>query len=136
MLGRVTKRARDSDGNPLGTAHETSILDTRQYIVEFNDGDEAELSANVIANNMYSQCDPDGNQYFLLDSLIDSAVLLLLSVMMTIRSWIMVEHIIAVPLLVGTYVASGRKAQPPVASYQTSRNIIPLRLLNILLPKD
>ena len=51
-MGRVTKRARDSDGNPLGTVHENPILNTRQYIVEFNDGDEAELAANVIAANM------------------------------------------------------------------------------------
>ena len=68
---RVTKRARDSDGNPLGTAHVNPILDTRQYIVEFNDGDEAELASNVIATNMYAQCDPEGNQYVLLDSHID-----------------------------------------------------------------
>ena len=69
-MGRVTKRAHDSDGNPLGTAHENPILDTRQYIVELNDGDEAELAANVIATNMLAQCDPEGNQYVLLDSLI------------------------------------------------------------------
>ena len=70
-MGRVTKRARDSDGNPMGTAHDNPILDTRQYIVQFNDGDEAELAANVIATNMYAQCDPEGNQYVLLDSLVD-----------------------------------------------------------------
>ena len=70
-MGRVTKRARDSDGNPLRTAHENPILDTCQYIVEFNDGDEAELAANVIATNIYAQCDPEGNQYVLLYSLID-----------------------------------------------------------------
>ena len=70
-MGRVTKRARDPDGNAMGTAHANPILDTRQYIVQFNDGDEAELAANVIATNMYAQCDPDGNQYILLDSLID-----------------------------------------------------------------
>ena len=70
-MGRVTKRARDSEGKPLGTAHVNPILDTCQYIVEFNDRDEAELAANVIATNMYAQCDPEGNQYVLLDSLID-----------------------------------------------------------------
>ena len=70
-MGRVTKRACDSDGNPLGNAHENPILDTRQYIVKFNDGDEAELSANIIATNMYAKCDPEGNQYVLLDPLID-----------------------------------------------------------------
>ena len=70
-MGRVTKRARDSDENSLGTVHEKPFIDTCQYIVEFNDGDEAELSANVIATNMYTQCDLEGNQYVLLDYLID-----------------------------------------------------------------
>ena len=42
--------------------YENPILDTRKYIVQFNDGDEAELAANVIATNMYAQCDPEGNQ--------------------------------------------------------------------------
>ena len=47
------------------------MIDTRQYIVQFNDGDEAKLAANVIATNMYAQCDHEGNQYVLIDSLID-----------------------------------------------------------------
>ena len=51
-MGKVTNRVCDSDGNPFGTAHEIPILDTRQYIVEFNDRYEAELAANVIATNM------------------------------------------------------------------------------------
>jgi hypothetical protein len=29
------------------------------------------MSANLIAEAMYAQCDPDGNQYVLLDSIID-----------------------------------------------------------------
>ena len=70
-MGRVTKRARESDGNPLGTAHENPILNTSQYIVQFNDGDEAELAVNIIAANMYAHCDPEGKQYILLDSLIN-----------------------------------------------------------------
>ena len=52
-MGQVTKRSRDSDSNPLGAAHENPILDTRQYIVEFNYRDEVELAANGIATNMY-----------------------------------------------------------------------------------
>ena len=43
------------------------ILDTRLYKVEFTDGRMAEFSANAIAEHMYAQCDPDGNQYLLLD---------------------------------------------------------------------
>ena len=70
-IGRVKKRARDNDGNVVGRAHEKPILDTRQYIVEFEDGEEAELAANVIATSMYAQCDPDGHEYFMFDSLVD-----------------------------------------------------------------
>ena len=70
-MGRVIKRARDSDGNQLVTAHENSILNTCQYIVQFNDGYEAELAANLIATNIHEQCDPEGNQYVILDSLIN-----------------------------------------------------------------
>lgn len=28
-------------------------------------------TANIIAESMYAQCDPDGNQYLLLDDIID-----------------------------------------------------------------
>ena len=31
--------------------------------MEFDDGDVTELTANLIAESMYVQCDPDGNQY-------------------------------------------------------------------------
>jgi hypothetical protein len=37
----------------------------------FNNGDETVMSANLIAEAMYAHCDPDGNQYVLLDSIID-----------------------------------------------------------------
>ena len=36
--GKVTKRVTDSDGNPLGREHELPPLDTRRYVVEFEDG--------------------------------------------------------------------------------------------------
>ena len=67
---RVTKRACESNGNPLGTTNTKTILDTCQYIVEFSDGDKAELADNVISTNMYAQYNPDGNQHILLDSII------------------------------------------------------------------
>ena len=69
--GRVTKRARGPDGLPFGTANQNPILDSRMYTVEFDDGTEAELTANMIAQSMYAQCDPEGNQYILLDSIVD-----------------------------------------------------------------
>lgn len=69
--GRVTARKRDVDGNPKGRANTNPILDTREYTVTFDDGDVTDLTANLIAESMYAQCDPDGNQYVLLDSLTD-----------------------------------------------------------------
>ena len=69
--GRVTAQKRDADGNPKGRANSNPILDTHEYTVTFDDGDMTDLTANLIAESMYAQCDPDGNQYVLLDSLID-----------------------------------------------------------------
>ena len=69
--GRVTGRKRNADGKETGTANPNSILDSREYIIEFPDGAEAEYSANVIAENMYAQCDIDGHQHLILDAIVD-----------------------------------------------------------------
>jgi hypothetical protein len=71
VLGQVTSRKHDQDGNPIGRANANPIMDTRIYQVTFPDGDTAEYSANVIAECLYSQVDNEGNQYLLLDSIID-----------------------------------------------------------------
>jgi hypothetical protein len=71
VKGRVTACKRDRDGNPVGRANDNPILDTRLYIVKVDDGDQTELTANMIAESLYSQCDPDGNQYVLLEEIVD-----------------------------------------------------------------
>jgi hypothetical protein len=71
MKGCVTSRKRDKNGNPVELANANPILDTREYTFTFDDGDETILNANLIAEVMYVQCDPNGNQYVLLDSIID-----------------------------------------------------------------
>jgi hypothetical protein len=71
VKGHVTARKRDRDGNPVGHANDNPILDTRSYIVDFDDGDQTELTANMIAESLYSQCDPEGNQYVLLEEIVD-----------------------------------------------------------------
>ena len=68
---RVTKWEKDNDGNPMGHANPNPIIDSRQYAVEFEDSTEADLTANDIAHSMYAQCDPDGNQYLMLDYIVD-----------------------------------------------------------------
>ena len=62
---------RDSDGNPIGRANDNPILDSRHYLVEFDDGDVSELTANVIAESMYAMCDPDGHKVMLFDCITD-----------------------------------------------------------------
>ena len=71
MSGKVKRRKREHDGSLKGTEHPNPILDTHTYEVEFPDRQVAEYSANVIAENMYTQCDAEGNQYLLLDEIID-----------------------------------------------------------------
>ena len=55
----------------MGRTHTNPILDTSMYQVEFAGDKVTELTANVIAESMYSQCDADKNEYLLLDVLID-----------------------------------------------------------------
>ena len=72
--GRVVRRKRNSDGTILGTRNDNPILDTRVYEVVFEDGEVTEYGANVIAENMWAQCDLDGNQQVLMDAIIDYRV--------------------------------------------------------------
>ena len=69
--GRVKRRKTHPDGSDLGTANPNPILDTRVYEVEFEDGAQAEFAANIIAENMWSQCDSEGQQFVLLDKVVD-----------------------------------------------------------------
>ena len=71
---KVTKRLRDANGIPIGTANDNPILDTRLYEVEYLDGHRASLTANTIAENLFSQVDEEGNRFALLDAVIDHRV--------------------------------------------------------------
>ena len=63
-------RKQDTDGNVVIRANSNPILDTCTYNVEFEDGDVTKFTANVMTENMYSQCDAEGNQYILLDKIL------------------------------------------------------------------
>ncbi len=69
--GCVTAQKRDKDGNPVGLANANPILNMCEYTFTFNNGDQTVMIANLIAEAMYAQCDPNGNQYVLLDLIID-----------------------------------------------------------------
>ena len=70
-LARVTKRLRDNNVNPIGRGSYNPILDTRLYEVEYLDGYKANLSANIIAENMYAQVDEHGHREVLFDEITD-----------------------------------------------------------------
>ena len=69
--GKTIVWKRDADGNSVGRKNENSILHTREYHVEFDDGEVSELTANVIAYSMYAACDDSGKEYIIMDSILD-----------------------------------------------------------------
>jgi hypothetical protein len=69
--GRVMKLKRDEDGLLLGRAHTNPLLDTSLYEVEFDDGITQAFATNIIAENVYAKVDQEGNEYVLIDEIID-----------------------------------------------------------------
>jgi hypothetical protein len=69
--GKVVRRKSELDGTVRGRANANSMLDTRTYEIEFPDGRSDEYTANVIEENMYTQCDIEGRQYNLMEGIID-----------------------------------------------------------------
>lgn len=66
----VKRRARNAHGELVGTQNSNPILDTRTYVVELDDGELSEVSANVIAENVYAQADAKGNHYVLMKDIV------------------------------------------------------------------
>ena len=52
--GNVIGRKRDAYGNAVGRSNDNPILDTREYSVEFDDGEVSKLTEHVIAESMYA----------------------------------------------------------------------------------
>ena len=71
QTGKVVVHKRGPDGEVKGVANTNPILDTRTYDVEFPNGEITEYSANVIAKNMFAQCDMEGNQFMLMAAFVD-----------------------------------------------------------------
>jgi hypothetical protein len=53
-----------------GKASANPILDTRTYSVELPDGRSEEYRANIIAKNIYAQCDEEGNQFLMMQDIV------------------------------------------------------------------
>jgi hypothetical protein len=70
QTGKVNGRKRGIASVERGKASANPILDTRTYNVEFSDGRSEEYTANGIADNMYAQCDEEGNQLLMLQDIV------------------------------------------------------------------
>ena len=68
---RVSKRRKDEQGNPVGLRNPQLAEDTREYVLESDDGRQIELTANTIIENMYEQVDGEGRTQLLLDEIVD-----------------------------------------------------------------
>ena len=71
---RVIGIAKDAKGNEIGKYDANPIKNTRVYQVMFPDGAVEQYAANIIAENLVGQCNPDGHRYLLLESIIESKV--------------------------------------------------------------
>jgi hypothetical protein len=71
MNAKVRGLKRQANGTLLGKAHTNPILNTGTYKVEFADGQLTELTANIIAEKAFAQCDSEGNQYLLLAAIVN-----------------------------------------------------------------
>ena len=68
---KIIGRTKDGNGDVAGSHDPNPFLNTLTYDVEFSDGDIKEYSANVIAENMYSQVDENGCNTQMFDSIVD-----------------------------------------------------------------
>ena len=70
-LARVLYRKCHSNCLPVGTTRKEPAMDTHVYKVRFPDDRTEELATNTIAEVLYAQCDPNGNQYIMFDAIVD-----------------------------------------------------------------
>ena len=70
-MATVTKRVKDNDGNAIGKRNANPLLDTREYECTLDDGSVYRYNANVIADNIYSQCDDEGRRHAVLQEITD-----------------------------------------------------------------
>jgi hypothetical protein len=70
---RVAKRARADTGEWIGCRHTNPAFDKREYECVLDDSTIEIYTANVIAENLYLQCDSEGCQILVLDKIIDHA---------------------------------------------------------------
>ncbi len=71
IRAKVLYRVKDKGGAPVGEYNPNPFLDTRTYAVEMPDGKLEEYTANIIAENLYSQIDAEGRELLLFKEITD-----------------------------------------------------------------
>ena len=70
MFGTVEKRQKGLDGKPVGKFNRNPKFDTRTYQVSFPGGVIQEYTANLVAENLYSQLDTEGKRYVVIQEIV------------------------------------------------------------------
>jgi hypothetical protein len=66
----VCNWVKDKDGRPVGKRNANPLLDTREYEVKFPNGSIDALQVNIIAENMFSQINNEGQSYAILQEIL------------------------------------------------------------------
>ena len=66
-FAKVKKRSVDKDRKPIGKPGNNTILDSRQYEVEYTDVNAAIMATSIIAENLMAQVDDHGNRHLMID---------------------------------------------------------------------
>ena len=67
---KVLKRTEDDAGELVGTYSDNPMLNTCTYDVMFPDGEVKQYAANIIAENLFAQVDPDGHSHRLMEGIV------------------------------------------------------------------
>ena len=73
-FSRVTKHLQNASIIPIGRHHDSPMLYTIVYEVEYLDVHKASLAVNNIAENQFLQVDEEGNIFVLFDEIVDHFV--------------------------------------------------------------
>ena len=65
----------DVEGRPIDQASNNQMIDTRQYEVEFLDGEIEVYTTNIMFENLLSQVDKEGHRKMTIDDIVDHQVM-------------------------------------------------------------
>ena len=69
--GKVVGRKQGINEEAKGVANTNPLLYTRTYDAEFPDGEVNKYSTGVVVENMFVQCDMEGNHFVLMSDFFD-----------------------------------------------------------------